>query len=247
MSELVTVFSSNIPVECHILKGRLESDGICCFLYDNHIVEVHPFYAVMVGGVKLKVPADQVILAQEIIGSFKQGWETDEQSEYIADPGLEWEIERQNEILVIKNKIRKHSGLLDKPDGIKTIVLDQEDINQVLAEEKSFHELSICKRNLSWQQFCSELFDFDRDFFRYLRPRPAEYYVEKEIVDNYFAKSDCKSTFVCPNCKSDNVRNGYAMDIHSNILFLILSFIFYAPFPWFRKKWHCFNCGFNYK
>lgn len=247
MTELVTVFRSNIPVECHILKGRLESDGINCFLYDQHIVEVHPFYAVMVGGVKLKVPADQVILAQEIIDLSKQGWVTDEQHEYIADPRFEWEIKKQNEILVIKNQIRKDAGLLERPDGIKTKVLDQEDINQVLAEEKIFHELSIYKRNLSWQQFCSELFDFDRDFFKYLRPRPAEYYIERELVDNYMAKSDRESTFVCPNCKSDNVRNGYAMDVHSNIIFLILSFLFFAPFPWFRKKRHCFDCGFNYK
>jgi predicted RNA-binding Zn-ribbon protein involved in translation (DUF1610 family) len=53
--KLVTVATFAQPIEAHIAKGRLESEGILCFLGDENIVSVHPFYSNAVGGVKLKV------------------------------------------------------------------------------------------------------------------------------------------------------------------------------------------------
>jgi len=70
---LQTIYNSNIPVNCHILKGRLESDGLACFLFDEQTVWVHPFYAVAIGGVKLKVPADQLASGQNIMGAVRNG------------------------------------------------------------------------------------------------------------------------------------------------------------------------------
>lgn len=65
MTKLLTIFSSNIPVDCHILKGRLSTDGIDCFIFDEQIVWVDPFKAVAIGGVKLKVPSNQFDLVIE--------------------------------------------------------------------------------------------------------------------------------------------------------------------------------------
>ena len=72
MIKLETVFSSNIPIDCHILKGRLESEGINCFLFDENIVWVHPFKAVAIGGVKLKVTSDRYDFANKILTQVKK-------------------------------------------------------------------------------------------------------------------------------------------------------------------------------
>lgn len=67
MDELVTIFSSNSPAECYIIKGRLENEGIECFIFDENIVSVNPFYANAVGGVKVKIYWDQKEKAEEIL------------------------------------------------------------------------------------------------------------------------------------------------------------------------------------
>jgi len=66
-----TIFSSNILVDYYILKGRLETDGIDCFIFDENIVWVHPSRAVAIGGVKLKVPIHQSKAAKKIIEHLK--------------------------------------------------------------------------------------------------------------------------------------------------------------------------------
>ncbi len=75
---LETVFSSTSPIECYILKGRLACDGIMSFVFDEHMVWVHPFRAVAIGGVKLKVPADSLEKARKIMHSVGQGALIDE-------------------------------------------------------------------------------------------------------------------------------------------------------------------------
>ena len=105
--ELKTVFTSNIPMDCYIIKGRLESEGLDCFIFDNNIVWVNPFKAVAVGGVKLKVPTDQIDLAEKIMSLVKQNKLIDDNGEYEMAQVFENEISRQNEILNIKTQIRK--------------------------------------------------------------------------------------------------------------------------------------------
>lgn len=70
---LVTIATFNEATEAHILKGRLEAEGILCFLGDEHIVGAHPFYAVAVGGVKLKVTESDVNDAKAILQSIREG------------------------------------------------------------------------------------------------------------------------------------------------------------------------------
>ena len=91
------------------------------------------------------------------------------------------------------------------------------------------------------------MFDFDRSVFRYLNPRPVEYYFDKELVDNYNSDTIVKTSITCPNCKDENVNYGYAIDVKWNILYLIFSILIYAPFPLIRKNYHCFKCKFDFK
>lgn len=70
---LVTIATFNELTEAHILKGRLEAEGILCFLGDEHIVGVQPFYSVAVGGVKLKVTEGDVMEAKSILSRIQEG------------------------------------------------------------------------------------------------------------------------------------------------------------------------------
>lgn len=96
------------------------------------------------------------------------------------------------------------------------------------------------------KDFLYELFDFDRSVFSYLRIKPVEYYLDKEIVDKLESKVLYNPSSSCPNCKSDNVKYGYAIDYKWDILYLILSFVS-APFTLIRKNIHCFDCGCDFK
>lgn len=70
---LVTIATFNEPTEAHILKGRLESEGILCFLGDEHIIGAQPFYSAAVGGVKLRVTENDVEEARAILDHIRQG------------------------------------------------------------------------------------------------------------------------------------------------------------------------------
>lgn len=148
---LETVFTSGTPVECHIVKGRLEAEGIPCFVFDENIVWADPFKSVLVGGVKLKVPADRVENAQKIIKSVEDG--------------------------EFRSEARE-----DEP--------------------------------------------------------------EQEAVE---PNMEIPEKILCPYCGSENVRRGYAIDNKWNPLYLILTVLMMAPFPLFRKNYHCFDCKKSFK
>lgn len=55
MDTLVTVKTFSLPQQAYIIKGRLESEGIPCFLQDELTVQTMNFYSNTIGGVKLQV------------------------------------------------------------------------------------------------------------------------------------------------------------------------------------------------
>ncbi|WP_114782466.1 putative signal transducing protein [Botryobacter ruber] len=83
-NRLVTIATFNEPTEAHIVKGRLEAEGIPCYLGDEHIVSVQPFYSVAVGGVKLRVPEDREAVARQLVEQVLEGT-----SEYYIDDDIE--------------------------------------------------------------------------------------------------------------------------------------------------------------
>jgi len=233
MEKLETIFSSNIPVDCYILKGRFETDGIDCFVFDENIVWVHPFKAVAIGGVKLKVPSDQLILAQKSI---------DNKSEFISNMEIEQNI--QNEILKIRTLIRENAGI--ELSNIRSDILSPQEVNEIIDDEKQNKEISERKLNFNVKQFWYELFDPERNVFEYFRTRSAEYYIENDLVKNYNSTTENETIVHCPNCKSENVNYGYAIDFKLDILYLIFSFLTFTAFPPIRKKYYCFNCNTSF-
>ena len=51
----VTIRAFENSIDAHILKSKLESEGIECYLFDDNIVSIMPFYNIIVGGIKLKI------------------------------------------------------------------------------------------------------------------------------------------------------------------------------------------------
>lgn len=250
--KLVTIFTSNYPIECYIIKGRLESDGINCFIFDENIISVDPFKSIAVGGVKLKVSQDQVEKAKTIIDLVEKNLLIDEYGEYDKEEALKKEFERQNIILNLKKTIQGNPEILNNKDKLLKLLdsdlFSNEEKKMIIKKVSKFHKKSLRKFEFNWKQFWYELFDFERNFFQYLHPNNDQFYIEKGIVDNYSPelKNDLNEKPQCPRCKSQNIKFDYAIDNKPDILYLVLSIIARAPFFPFRKKYHCFECGYNF-
>ncbi|MDR0667578.1 MAG: DUF2007 domain-containing protein [Prevotellaceae bacterium] len=67
MQELITVKIFNYPAEMYIAKSFLESEGIRCFVQDEFINQVVPFYTNAVNGIKLQVRTEQAEQAVRLL------------------------------------------------------------------------------------------------------------------------------------------------------------------------------------
>ena len=64
--ELITLKTFDNYIEAHLLKTKLESESIYCFLQDESIVATNPLYSYAVGGIKLQVKKEDYVLALKI-------------------------------------------------------------------------------------------------------------------------------------------------------------------------------------
>ena len=71
--------------EAQIIKGRLESDGIQVFLFDNLTIDTDPLISNAIGGVKLKVLYSQSEEAENILRSI-QKYSVDDEGNSIECP-----------------------------------------------------------------------------------------------------------------------------------------------------------------
>ncbi len=69
MSQFITILSLPQPQQLHIIKGRLESEGIECFIKDELTIQANPLISNAVGGVKLQVKEEDVEAALKILDS----------------------------------------------------------------------------------------------------------------------------------------------------------------------------------
>ena len=67
--KLVTVARFSHPHESHVWRARLESEGISCFIADEHTISAYWFYSNAVGGVKLQVSRSDVDDAEAILAA----------------------------------------------------------------------------------------------------------------------------------------------------------------------------------
>ena len=64
---LVTIITFTFPSELVIIRSRLESEGIECFVQNELTAQVQPFYSNAIGGIKLQVKEEDVAKAIEIL------------------------------------------------------------------------------------------------------------------------------------------------------------------------------------
>lgn len=64
---LITIASFTDSIRANLTKTRLESEGIICFLTDENVVSMLPFYSLAIGNIKLKVPEDQYSKAKSLL------------------------------------------------------------------------------------------------------------------------------------------------------------------------------------
>jgi len=87
---LKTILTVTFAHEAIAAKGRLEAEGIFCFLKDELTVQILPFHSNAVGGIKLQVREDDFDRAMEIL----------KESDYANEeepPSLEEKEQRYNE------------------------------------------------------------------------------------------------------------------------------------------------------
>ena len=84
--ELITLKTFDNSIDAHILKARLENEGIDCYLFDENIVSLNPLYNITVGGIKLKINETNLCKAQEIILEIENTPLTNQKEEVIHCP-----------------------------------------------------------------------------------------------------------------------------------------------------------------
>ncbi|HET8885044.1 MAG TPA: DUF2007 domain-containing protein [Salinimicrobium sp.] len=73
MSEIFkTIAVFQYSSEAQIIKGKLESEGVTVFMTDNHTIDTDPLVSNAIGGVKLKIYADDEERAKEILDSITE-------------------------------------------------------------------------------------------------------------------------------------------------------------------------------
>ena len=84
--ELVTIRQYDHAITAHIHKNHLESEGIECFIHDEHIVTMNPLYSNAIGGVKLKVLSEDTEKARELLLELDNQPYTSEKEQPITCP-----------------------------------------------------------------------------------------------------------------------------------------------------------------
>ena len=65
--ELITIATFSRPMEAHLTKARLETEGVECFITDEFTVAANWLFSNAIGGVKLKVKESDAQKAAEIL------------------------------------------------------------------------------------------------------------------------------------------------------------------------------------
>jgi hypothetical protein len=220
-------------------------------MYDEYTIVAHPFRAVTIGGVKLKVLTGDAERARELITLVNEGYLDDRNGIYELDEAYRAAQERSRELLNLKDAIRRDPTLLSDHTTRDRVAGLAEDADAFLEVESLRQKQRDLKFSFSWKRFLHELLDFDGNIFSYFHPRPVEYYLEEELIDVHRIAEPSESGVYCPICHSDNVFRGNAVD-HGWSILQVLSILMgiamlMEGFFVSRTNYHCFDCGHNFR
>lgn len=97
MNKFITIKTFTYSSEAVILKGRLESEEIACFVKDDTFSQIAPLYSNAIGGVKLQVKEEDIPAAIAILK--EGGYLNDE--DYEALKNYHADVEKH---FVVKNR-----------------------------------------------------------------------------------------------------------------------------------------------
>ena len=72
-TSLETIARYSTPLQAHILKGRLEVEGIPAFVADEHLIQANWFWSNALGGVRVQVARECVLDAKAIADAMAAG------------------------------------------------------------------------------------------------------------------------------------------------------------------------------
>tara|TARA_B100000809_G_C15082792_1_gene510273 strand:- start:1159 stop:1566 length:408 start_codon:yes stop_codon:yes gene_type:complete len=64
---LITIKTFDNSIDAHLLRTKLESEGITCFIFDENLITLNPLYSLSLGGIKLKINEIHLQQTKEII------------------------------------------------------------------------------------------------------------------------------------------------------------------------------------
>lgn len=71
--DLVTIVRVTEVWEAHIIKARLQAEGLLASIADEHLVSMDWFYSNAIGGVRVQVPACEEDRARQILEAVQRG------------------------------------------------------------------------------------------------------------------------------------------------------------------------------
>jgi len=83
---LITLKTFDSSVDAHLLRVQLESEGINCFIFDEHMITLNPLNNILLGVIKLKINDVDFNKAKEILEELDNIRPTDENGEVIRCP-----------------------------------------------------------------------------------------------------------------------------------------------------------------
>lgn len=238
MNSLLTkIHIAHTPIECHIRKGILKSNGVDSFIFDENIIYVDPFSAVAVNGVKLMVANEDLSHAKTILAMANNILALQEQ--------MYKEFDEQQKVLAIQSSIRQNPSSLEEMESLPDGILAREDWNELIEAEKEFQEIKNRRFEFSKEQFWIHV--FEGGLIDYFRIRPNCYHLNRDLIETYENNQNEDCQYPCPNCGSGNIRYGYAINEAWDPIYLLLNLLVLAPFPMIRKRYHCYDCDEEFR
>ena len=90
-NKFVQIASTAYSADLHVIKGKLESEGIQVFLRDENTINTDPLLSDAIGGVKLYVFAEDAKLASAIYKSL-HSYAKDEEGNYLRCDNCQQEM-----------------------------------------------------------------------------------------------------------------------------------------------------------
>lgn len=83
---MITLRTFDNSINAHLLKSKLESEGIPCYLFDENINTLNPLYSMATGGIKLRISSNDLERAEAIIAEIEDTKPTDERGVVLQCP-----------------------------------------------------------------------------------------------------------------------------------------------------------------